>query len=399
MAIIVMDGRDMIEASRRIWNWMKGFLAAVVVGLVAGTVYFMVGRSGPGSDAKVEEESRVRTATVTRQDIRFDINLAGEITPLEVVSVRPEVNGRISQLPVDISDKVSKGDLLFSLDDRDLMIELESRRTEIEAAQLQLDQAHRLYLRQKDLFEEDLVSREEFENSLTDYELAQNRIERARKELDMSEDRLSRTRILAPFDGTILTRSVSLGQAVSGSGGFNSGTEVMTIADLGRMIINAHVNQVDVTRLKNGMEVSIEVEAVNGLRIPGRIDRIAPQATMKSRTKGYETRILLTDSDPRIQPGMTANIIIPIAASDDVVAVPLAAVFTEFNNQTKAMDRYVYVQKDGQFELRQVVTGIADYNFVEVLEGLEEGEVISLEKPEPEQIRVNASSDTKGGAS
>lgn len=365
---------------------MKGIVSIILVGVVVamGVVLY---RGGNGKSDKAEgSETRVRTAEVTRKDIRFSINLAGEITPLEVVSVRPEVNGKISQMPVDISDKVKSGDLLFALDDRDLLIEIESRKTEIEAAQLQMDQAERLFKRQEDLFDDDLVSQEEYENALTAFDLARNRLDRASKELALAEDRLSRTKIQAPFDGTILTRSVSMGQAVSGSGGFNSGTEVFTIADLTRMIINAHVNQVDVTRLKAGMEVSIEVEAVNGLAIPGRIDRIAPQATLKNRTKGYETRILLTHIDPRVQPGMTANIVIPIAASDNVVAVPLAAVFTEFNPRTKLMDRFVYVKQGEAFALRPVTIGIADYSYVEILDGLNDGEVISLEKPDPEEI-------------
>lgn len=366
---------------------MKAFIFGLVVAAVVAGVIFWMRPTELSGEEKAKDEGRVRTTEVLRKDISFEINLAGEITPRDVVSVRPEVNGKISQLLVDISDEIKKGDLLFALDDEDLKIEIESQDTEIEAAQLQLEQASRLYDRQKELFEDDLVSREEYENSRTQYELAKNRIQRASKQLALAQDRLSKTKIRAPFDGTVLTRSVSLGQAVSGSGGFNSGTEVMTIADLSQMIINAHVNQVDVTRLKKGMDVTIEIEAVNGLRVQGVVDRIAPQATIKSRTKGFETRISLTEINPTVQPGMTANIIIPIAASENVVAVPLAAVFTEYNPEKKEMDRYVYVKDGDKFFMQPVVIGIADYSFVEILEGLDGGETVALEKPEPEEIR------------
>ena len=80
------------------------------------------------------------------------------------------------------------------------------------------------------------------------------------------DEQLTKTEVRAPFDCTVLTRPVSIGQAVSGSGGFNSGTEVLTIADLNAMIINAHVNQADVPRLKVGETVEVTVEAVAGLR-------------------------------------------------------------------------------------------------------------------------------------
>ena len=372
---------------------MKSFLLGIIgAGLIFALYLFVL---KPNNEAGLESElaARVRTADVLRKDIDFEINLAGEITPFDVVSVRPEVPGKISSLPVDISDEVKKGDLLFALDDKDLMIEIESRETEIKAANLQLEQARRLFERQKDLFDDQLVSTEEFENSKTSYELAKNRTEQAQKDLALTMDRLSRTKILAPFDGTILTRSVSLGQAVSGSSGFNNGTEVMTIADLNRMIINAHVNQVDVTRLKTGMEVAIEIEAVNGLRVGGVIDRIAPQATIKSRTKGYETRITLTEINQMIQPGMTANVVIPIAASSDALAVPMSAVFTEYNAQSKEMERYVYVQKGGKFLMTPVTIGINDYTFVEILDGLSGGEVVAIEQPDPEEILADEGDD------
>lgn len=370
---------------------MKSFFAGILVAALGWAAFQYIGGNGSHMDSGAPDIERLRTVEATRKDIKFEINLAGEISPADIVSVRPEVNGKISELPVDISDVVKKGDLLFALDDRDLMIELESRQTEIEAGRLQLEQALRLFERQKDLFKENLVSREEYENSNTAYKLAENRIERAQKDLALTQDRLSRTRITAPFDGTILTRAVALGQAVSGSGGFNSGTEVMTIADLNQMMILAHVNQVDVTRLRANMAVVIEIEAVNGLKVNGVIDRIAPQATIKSRTKGFETRIRLTEINPIVQPGMTANIVIPIAASENVVAVPLSAVFTEFNANTKEMERFVYVKQDDGYLWTPVKIGIADYSFVEILEGLSGGEQVCLEKPQPEEILTPAS--------
>jgi RND family efflux transporter MFP subunit len=187
------------------------------------------------------------------------------------------------------------------------------------------------------------------------------------------EERLAKTVIVAPFDCTVLTRPVSIGQAVSGSGGFNSGTEVLTIADLNQMIINAHVNQVDVTRLSVGQQVDIEVESVPGLTMRGTVERIAPQSTIKNSIKGYSARVRIDEIDPRVRPGMTANVSIPVASSEDALAVPLAAVFTEQG------ERYAYVQKGDTFERRPLQIGISDYDYAEVLKGLQPGDVVSLE--------------------
>jgi hypothetical protein len=199
-------------------------------------------------------------------------------------------------------------------------------------------------------------------------------------------ERMERTQILAPFDCTVLTRPVSAGQAVSGSGGFNSGTEVLTIADLTQMIINAHVNQADVSRLSVGLEVEIQVEAISGLKVMGVVERIAPQATIENGIKGFSARIQLKEIDPRIQPGMTANIKIPVQSAAGVVAVPLGAVFTEYNESVRKQERYVFVQNGNSFIRRLIEIGVADYFFAEVLKGLSAGEIVSLEQPPADSI-------------
>jgi len=89
-------------------------------------------------------------------------------------------------------------------------------------------------------------------------------------------------------------------------------TEVMTIADLNSLVINAHVNQADVSRLKHDQKVEVTVEAVPGLKVMGTVERIAPQATIKNNIKGYAARIVLNNPDPG-SAGMTANVKIPVA--------------------------------------------------------------------------------------
>jgi RND family efflux transporter MFP subunit len=317
-----------------------------------------------------------KTAKVESRDIRFAVTAAGDIGPADQVSVRPEVNGRIAELPVDIGDQVKKGDLLCRLDDADLQIERSSRLTEIEGAKLQLEKAKRTFERTKDLYEQKLVAKEIYDDAKTDFDLASNNLERADKNLKLVEDRLSKTKIMAPFDCTVLVRPVSIGQAVSGSGGFNSGTEVMTIANLNDMIITAHISQADVTRLQPNQEVNIELDSVPGLKMKGEMERIAPQATVKNNLKGFSARISIKDIDPRVRPGMTANLSIPIDLAEGVLAIPLGAVFTEKG------ERFVYVKKGASFERRPIKIGISDYNYAEVTQGLSDGDSVSLQQPE-----------------
>jgi RND family efflux transporter MFP subunit len=362
----------------------------IIVGVLIIAAYFGYKR-WPALKAKEEAaalDQRPKTAVVEQRDIRFSVPAAGEITPAEQVSVRPEINGRIETLPVDIGDEVKAGQVLFTLDDAELQNEKASRTTDIERAKLQLEQADRNYKRAAELASENLISKELYENSKTEYDLAKNALERTQRDLAIVEEQLSRTKIVAPFDCTILTRPVSIGQAVSGSGGFNSGTEVLTVADLHNLIINAHINQADIIRLKQNQEVEVDVEAVEGLTVKGQVERIAPQATIKNNIKGFAVRIFLKDADKRIRPGMTANIKIPVASADNVVAVPLAAVFTERDPDTYETERYVYVKKGEEFERRPVEVGVADFFYAEIQSGLSPGEIVALEPPKEEVERV-----------
>ena len=382
----------------------RPILWLVILGIAGGA--YLAARQWPdtvmfwkkaGTAETGKKTGRPTTAVAGTRSINFAISAAGEITPAEQVSVRPEVSGRIETLPVDIGDKLKKGELLFALDDTDLQTEKAQRMIEIEGAKLQvtgsrlaMEKVELSFNRNKDLFESKLVSKEVFENNANElevarnaYEISKNNLSRSQAALQIVEDKLVKTKIIAPFDCTILTRPVSVGQAVSGASGVNSGTEVLAIADLSELIINAHINQADVTRMTVNQKVEIEVEAVAGLKLQGRLDRIAPQATIKNGIKGFSTRIIVkNDEKSGLRPGMTANLNIPLQSANDVIAIPLAAVFTDKG------DRFAYVKESDRFVRMPILIGVSDYDYAEVTKGLSGGEVVSLVTPSEDAGQV-----------
>jgi RND family efflux transporter MFP subunit len=372
---------------------MKILIVILLVGALGAGGWYYTQRQRAGAVPQVS--AKVDTAIIETRNIKFAINAAGDITPAEQVSVRPEVNGKIEVLPVDVGDRVKSGQLLFKLDDRELQTQRQQEEKNVERSRLQLGQAERDYKRAQQLFEGKLISQELFEDSRTKFDLAKNELALREKSFELIIERLRKTEVMAPFDSTILTRPISVGQAVSGSGGFNAGTEVLTIANLNDLIVNAHINQADVTRLHVDQQVEVSVEAVSGLKVVGKVERIAPQSTLKNNIRGFAARILLKDVDSKIRPGLSANISIPVSSADNVVAAPLAAVFTETNPATREIERHIWVRKDETWERRPIKIGVSDYFFAEVTSGLQAGEVVSLEDRTKEMGTGGATNSVK----
>src|SRR5881275_3070162 len=154
----------------------KWILLLVVLGLGLGGYYFW---NWQKSRQIAASPSRPTTAIVELRDISFAVNAAGEISPAEQVSVRPEINGKIEQLPVDVGDRIKKADLLFKLDDKELQQERSSNLTDIEKAKLGLDKAERDYNRAQQLLASKLIAQELFDDTKTAYLLAKNALERS----------------------------------------------------------------------------------------------------------------------------------------------------------------------------------------------------------------------------
>ncbi|MEM1059971.1 MAG: efflux RND transporter periplasmic adaptor subunit [Verrucomicrobiota bacterium] len=325
----------------------------------------------------LEEPEEVPTAEVKRRDIRQTIESAGDISPINQVEIKPEVSARIKKIHIQPGQPVERGQLLVELDDNELLTDKAAAETEIEGKAILKEKAQRNFARAKLLYQRKLISREEFENIRSDSESAANAYEVALRQLETIKEQLNKTLVPAPMNGIVLDLPVSEGQVVTSAASVNSGTTLMNIADLSKMYIASHLNQVDVTKLKLGQDAKISINSIRDLEMDGRVRFIAPVASIIRNIKGFTVEVEIVDLDPRVRPGMTADLIFQVDSRDGALTLPLTAIFTE--NDRKV----VFVTGEGSPEPREmpVEVGITNYNFAEITKGLKEGQQVLLTKP------------------
>lgn len=321
----------------------------------------------------------VPTAAVERRTIEMEVRIAGDLEPVDVLEVKSEVSAKIKKLHVELGQKVPQGALLVELDDKELLTEKASIQIEIEGAQLELDKAVKDFERNNNLFQRQLIAQKDLDDARTAKELAENRLDRASKRMQVLDDRLAKTKISAPMGGVILELPVVEGQVVVAAASVNSGTLIMKLANTTQLLIRTHVNQVDVARLREKMPVTFTVDSIPGVKMEGKVFRIAPTATVRNNIKGFQVEIRIDSPDARIRPGMTADVVVPVDRVENALAVPLPAVFLEPDGS-----KVVFVaaaSPEAPAEKRAVEAGLSDVDFVEIRSGVAQGESVLLVRP------------------
>jgi len=141
--------------------------------------------------------------------------------------------------------------------------------------------------------------------------------------------------------------------------------------------VETHVNQIDVAKLKQDQEVKLRAESLKDSDMTGRIKLIAPVATVKNNIKGFQVQAMIQNPNPRLRPGMSVSLTVPIARADDAISVPISAVF-----KGEGTKKVVYVKNGMETERREVSVGVTNFDYAEIKSGVQEGESILLVEPD-----------------
>jgi HlyD family secretion protein len=387
-------------------NLLKILAAAVVLLLILAVVGKKAGWFGKEVTTKVAIEK------VAVNPIIEAVTANGKIQPETEVKISPDVSGEIVELNVKEGDFVQKGTLLFKIkpeiyiSSRDrAAATLNSTKARLAQVEAQLIQAELAYNRSRKLFEENTISKADFEQAESQYKIAKAEKESAEYSVKSSEaslkeanENLIKTTVYSPMTGTISSLLVELGERVVGAN-MMTGTEVLRVADLNRMEVVVDVNENDIIRVKLGDTAIVEVDAYLDRDFKGIVTEIANSAatlgTTSDQVTNFKVRILIlkesyedliTEKNPSpFRPGMSASVDIYTSSKTGVLTVPIQAVTTRTdttNTDPAAQDeiRTLVFVSDGTYALaRDVKTGIQDNVNIEILSGLTEGEDVIVQ--------------------
>jgi RND family efflux transporter MFP subunit len=276
------------------------------------------------------------------------------------VRVGSQVSGIVKKLNVTVGSHIRRGDVIAEIDSRGLEARLAQARAQVAVSEQEIRRAGVDLGRARRLDEQQLVPRQQVEDLSLALQDAEARLEKARRDAAVVETDLSYAIIRAPISGTVASVATQEGETVAAS--FTAPTFVTIIGDRALQLI-AMVDETDIGSVAPRNRVTFTVEAYPSRELGGRVERIAPKATIVSGVVNYEVMIAIDDPGEVLKPDMTANISVRTAERQALV-VPGAAV------QREGDDRFVYVDEHGALAKRPVTIGTRESGVVEIRKGL-----------------------------
>ncbi len=420
---------------------LKWIIIVLVILIVALIVLKKAGIIGKDDGIKVTAEK------VAHRTIVETVNASGKIYPVIEVKLSPDISGEIVELDVAEGDSVKKGQVLAKIygdiyltqkDQAQAVVkqqqaQLADAQASIGALEANLAQARETFNMQKQLYDQKVISKNEFNTAEANYKSAianlnaakegihgsMAGVQSAQAALQKANKDLRLATLVSPMDGIVSLLSVKKGERVVGSS-MMAGTEMMRIADMGKMEVRVDVGENDIPKVRLGDSATIEVDAYNDRKFTGVVTQIASSsngastqsdlANTTTDVTNYKVYIRLNPDSYKdllegptrkrfpFRPGMSASADIQTKTHQNVLSIPINAVTTrEKNDSTKApgankpasddaaanttnvddLDIVVFiVQPEGKVKMQKVKTDIQDINYIEVTDGLKEGDEV-----------------------
>lgn len=385
--------------------------AAVIVVLIV--IYF--GRGVFSSSDNNNNDSAVRSSTsvVRRGNLVLTVSSTGVVEPILTVDLKSKASGEIIELPIEEGDAVSRGDLIARLDATTTRYAYDQAQADLEVARKNLSLAEKEAERSDQLFKQGLISELDHENAILSRERANSDLVKANASLEDAKERLSDTVIKSPINGIVLQKYVEKGQIIaSGISEVSGGTIIATVADLSRANVTTAVDEVDIGSIQPGQKATIIAESYPDREFQGVVQRIHPQAKVEQNVTTFDVTIEVDNSEGLLMAGMNASVEITAGSVENALLIPREAL-TDMrtiarmvgegagsgptggmrgrpegggggtrgggqNNGSQKSNpvKMAIVVNNGVEEPRPIELGLSNFEQVQVLSGLSEGDTV-----------------------
>lgn len=347
------------------------------------------------------KQVKYKTKPIERCTITEVVEASGTINPVNTVSVGSTVSGLIKEIYVDYNDVVKKGQILAQIDPANFEATVQQNQAQINNARANLAKLQAIanydqkqYVRYKNLYAKNFVAKSELDEKLSTYQSDLAQINAAKAQISQYQatlktalTNLGYTKIIAPVDGTVISREIDLGSPVAAS--FQA-PELFTIAqDLTKMQIEVSVSEADIGRVEEGQDVTYTLDGYPDSTFTGKVTQVRLSPTTESNVVTYTVIVDVNNEDLKLKPGMTANVSIITDKSENVLCVPnMALKFTPDINGPKYKNQGIWILEKGKPKRVEIETGAYNDSSTEIIsDKIQEGTdvIISIKSKKSKQ--------------
>jgi multidrug efflux system membrane fusion protein len=354
-----------VKSRRLIPAIASGVIVAVIAGLfVMGPSPDQPVATAVAEERKVTELAEIEVTRVARQDLTLDIRVSGSLQPVRRTSLNAKVSGTLSELTVDVGDRVKIGDVIARFDATDLKTTLQEREATLSATQAQLQAAEATLKRTQSLSGSGISSQASLEQAESETLRLKAQLRALQAQVDASRKALGDAVVRAEFDGVISRRPVDQGQTV----GIN--TEIVAVVDLSQLEVAAGVPTSRIADVRVGQPASLRIEGIPDRNFKAEVVRISPVADTSSRA--VQVFLSIANRDDLLRGGMFASGAITARTSEDIIALPAAAI------RKDGRGSFVLKVANGTLVRQDVTPGESwqDGTLVIIASGISEGDVV-----------------------
>ena len=337
-------------------------------------------------------EVKYQTKKVRRCTITQVVEASGTVNPVNTVSVGSTVSGLIKEIYVDFNSEVKKGQILAQIDPANFQASVDQASAQINNARANLanteavmEMSKKTYNRYKNLYAKNFIAKSELDQAESDYYANLAKVNSAKAQIaqyqatyNTAMTNLGYTKIVAPVDGTIISREIDLGQPVAAS--FQA-PELFTIAqDLTKMQIEVNVSEADIGKVKEGQDVTYTLDGYPDSSFSGKVTQVRISPTTVSNVVTYVVIVNVDNEDLKLIPGMTANVSIITDKSEDVLCVPnIALKFTSETSGQKYKNQGIWILQKNKPVRIDIQQGANDDSKFEVIsDKIKEGDLVLI---------------------